>query len=219
MKQRGGSRVVVVLMAMGLILATAPPVAGRGKPRAETVSVEMSLETAGIATTCGESVLTMQPSGDGLMRADWEGTDTQVEMVFPISWIRNHPVTQSAAEFGGCHGGLVEGSHDGFGGYFIIDSGGSGSVHLASRFDYYWEFSRVFKGKKVRSQQEVLEFFEVTADLARTDGRDFDSTPTGQPQELTGVLELRWFEKIGDELVWTTLGAAEITVTITIRQP
>lgn len=219
MRTGRGKTVGAILMTLGMLSAAAIPAVGKGKPAPEIVVVELAFDTAGIATACPTGPLSMRASRSGLARTDWEDQDEEVAMVFPIEWWRNHPTRVSGDGFGGCHGGLLDGSHDGFGGYFILEPDGSGGVRLTSRFDYYWKFDSIMRGNKARTVQTVLEFLEINADLRRTDGSDFISTPGGGPQEVSGSLELRRFEKIEDVSAWTWLGTTDVTLTITVRQP
>jgi hypothetical protein len=184
------------------------------------VAVDLSFPDggAGVATSCDEPTLIMTQDRKGLMRADWETANTDVEIVLPIPWSRNHPTPQGGDTFFGCHGGSIEGSAEGFQGHFTLDPGPDGGVLLSSLFDYYWEFEDINAKGKAKPRQTVLELFSIRAHL-RTDGADFDWSASGSPQTVSGSMELRRFEKIGiSGGVWTPPDTADVTITITISE-
>ncbi len=216
MKRRKWMRLLALAGTATLALSLAPAsAAGKGKPAKAEVAVVMGYQGAGIATTCEEASLLMSGDASGFLRADWPA-NTKVEMSFPIGWSRNHPDGGDSGEaFSGCHGQPVAGSGDGFGGYFILSKGTDGSLDLTSRFDYYWEHEERQRGKKTIEVQTVLELFEINANLVRTDGLHFDFL-SGEPQTVTGQLELLRFEKSSTEEGWTSQGTAWVTMTITL---
>lgn len=219
MRKRTWTKLLVVAGTLTLIASAAAPAVGKGKP-ASAVAVELSFDGAGVATSCQKPTLTMTQDRKGVMRAEWETANTDVRIVLPIPWSRNHPTPQGGVTFGGCHGGSIDGLADGFQGHFTLDPGADGGVLLSSLFDYYWEFETIdSKGKaKPRTVQTVLEMFSIRAHLRLTDGTDFDWS-TSNDQEVSGSMELRRFEKTGiSGGVWTSLGTADVTITITISK-
>lgn len=202
-----------------LALVAGLAVTAEAKPATQNVVITMSHESAGIATTCSGGLLEMTESGRGTLRADFGGPETALEVTLPVAWSRSHPTPSEGASFEGCHGPAVPSSAPGFEGYFILDRGSDGSVQTTSRFDYYWEYETVQQGRRQRTVQTVLEFFEINGDLTRRDGADFDWKLEDVPQTVHGDVELLRFEKTPDTGgVWTSYGSGEVTVTITIHR-
>ncbi len=204
MRRKKWIRVLAVAGTVALAASLALPAIGKGKPSKDEVVVTMSYVGAGIATSelCSSGALVMNQERSGLMRADWTGAN-DVEMA----------LTTDAVKLTDCHGGLVAGTGEEFAGYFILDPTRDGGVKLTSRFDYYWEYEKVTnKSGKTRTVQTGLELFEINADLRGDE--DFDWSASGEPQTVTGQLELLSFEK---NVGWTPLGTTDITMTITIN--
>jgi hypothetical protein len=222
MRKRTWTKLLVVAGTLALIASAAVPAVGKGKPASTTVAVELWFDGAGVATSCSPDLpdtLTMTQDRKGLMRTEWESANTDIEIVLPIPWSRNHPTPQGDYPFFGCHGGSIDGSAEGFQGFFMLDPGADGGVLLSSLFDYYWEFEAPVKGKSNRTVQTVLEMFSINAYLRLPGGVDFDWSASGNPQTVTGSMELRRFEKTGiSGGVWTSLGTAPVTITITISE-
>ena len=205
--------ILVVAGVATLLAALATPVAARPKPKPpDTVNVTMTYVGAGIATTCEFSSLTMRREGH-ILRADWAEANTEVRIELPIKWERSYGPDLGGDSVTGCHGGLIEGSGTGFAGYFILaPNRRQGTVELTSRFDYYWKYEPVKKGRQV---QTALELFEINAELTRVDGdgEPFDWTPGAGEQEVIGTLEMLRFDKVDG---WVSFGSVAVTMTIAI---
>jgi hypothetical protein len=210
-------RALVFVSCLALVAGLAATAVA--KPTSKHVVVTMTYGEAGIATTCNDGgALEMTGFGRRTLRADF-GPETALEMALPIPWSRNHPDSSEGVRLEGCHGPAVPFSGPGFEGYFIIDQGPEGSVHMTSRFDYYWEYETVQQGKRQKTVQTVLEFFEINGDLVRKDGLDFDWNLEDVPQTVRGDVELLRFEKTSDEgSLWTSYGNGEVGMTITINR-
>jgi hypothetical protein len=169
-------RLLILGVALGLVLAAAGTAAA-GKPTceekpdapwcdggAESNTYEVTMTPVGdswLATTCpGPLVMTGNPSSE----MDAPGGD--LEMQVPIAWSRDYDAGwgTAAGSFSGCHG--VSDSareYDRFGGGPWLQFG-NGTINIEWRFDYYWEFSEILRGSKVRLVQEALEILELRGD-------------------------------------------------------
>jgi hypothetical protein len=191
-------RILILLIAAGL-MCTFPATALAGKPDKppkpdpnETMMVTMTYEGAGIATTCGGE-LPMVRREPEFLRVDWGPGAPDVEMNLPDY-------------FTGCHGGLVEGSADGFAGMFILDGQNDGTVRLFSRFDYEWQYEPHPKNPR-RTVQSLLDLYEIDGILSG----DFDWSTGGT---LTGTLSVKNFHKAHGDGEWTDLGTTPVTITL-----
>jgi hypothetical protein len=197
MSKRRWTRVLVfvgvVVMIAGTAPATAAPGGKPGPPASETVTVTLSYDGHGIATTeeCG-GALTMDLDGESLFMS-WD--DTSVEMNFgPLS---------------GCHGPLFAGSDDYFSGNFTLAQQRDGTVNLSSRFDYEWQYETI----KNRQVQGLLDFYSINGYLTPSD--DFAWSPGGGGT-LSGSLLLKHFHKVYKDGEWTEIGTFDVTITVTI---
>jgi len=215
MSVQGQMKAWTLVLAVILTTTIGIPAVGK-KPVNGKAQLAISYAGAGLATTCEQSNVEVSQSRDGFMRTDWADSGTHIEMALPVAWNREHPDHKTGGEFVGCHGDALDGSAEGFEGYLIIDPQKDGTVFLTSRFDYFWEFEEVPTKKKSRTVQAVLEFFEINVQLTRTDGLPFDPTPGVGAQEVKGKLEFQRFEKLYDVPTWTTLGSADVVMTISI---
>ena len=216
--QRTRTRWTTILAIAGvaaLIVAVTAPVSAKGKPApkpADTVTVTMTYTGSGIATTCSTPLttpFTMNRKGN-ILRTDWADANTEVEMKL----LDNNGVTLLE----GCHGGLVDGSDNGFAGYFILAPGNDGTIELTSRFDYYWEYMQV----KKRLVQTELRLFEINAVLDTVGDDDdeippFDWSPGAGAQAVAGMLELRSFDKSGAGWVSLAEGETAVSISMTIE--
>lgn len=204
------TRIFALAGVVALSISLAVPVSAKPKPKPiETVTVAMTYVGAGIATTTDCSgPLTMKQERRGVLRTDWAGdansSSSSVEITLPELLV-------------GCHGGLIDDSHDGFAGYFILAPNPDGTIELTSRFDYYWEYDLVEKGNsgKFTEVQTELQFFEINAVLDTVTGEPpFDWSARAVPQEVEGTLKLRSFDKF--DVGWVDLSDTWVEMTITI---
>lgn len=188
----------VVVMIAGTAPATAAPGGQPGPPQPpppepDTVTVTLSYEDAGIATTaeCG-GTLTMELDGESLFM-EWD--DTAVEMNFgPLS---------------ACHGPLIAGLPGSSPGNFALAQQRDGTVKLSSRFDYEWQYETV----KNRQVQALLDFYSINGHLIPSD--DFVWLPGGGGT-LSGPLLLKHFHKVYRDGEWTEIGTFDVTIIVAI---
>jgi hypothetical protein len=207
-------RTLILLIALGILLATTGPAmaARKDKPPGNPTEFEVTMRFVGgqgLATTCDGDTITMTGNlGGGALRAD----GAELDMALPISWQRYYPESTGVA-LSGCHGGAAtvvvpDGTTapEVFPGALWIDFGPSGTISLKWRFDYYWEFEENPRNRKLT--QVVIELFELNSTPMTFDG-------TG-PQTVTGDFTLRRFTSgVWENDLGTTPVGFELTITPT----
>jgi hypothetical protein len=157
--------ILVALITVALAVpATGAAAKRQNKPPkpATTYDVTMTSQGSGLATTCstgGHIVM------DGNPQSVLSGQGVNLEMMVPVVWRRDYNAGWGTAgpALTGCHG-LSQSAIDteSFGGALWL-SFGQDTVTFGWRYDYYWQFGEVRRGKKTVAVQEVLEFFELTS--------------------------------------------------------
>lgn len=194
-------RTFALLVALGLVLATAGPAmaARKDKPPGNPADYEvtMTFDNGGLETTCGDGdSITMTGNLEGgVLRADGAKLDTNI-------------VISDELELSGCHGGAAtvvvpDGATppEVFAGAMWLDFGPGDTVTLQWRFDYYWEFEQNPKNGKLT--QKTLEFSALTSTPMSFDPMSFDG------QTMEGDFTLRRFTKTDSARgAWEDLGEA-----------
>lgn len=201
--------ILATVAALGLaVLPATGAAAKKGGPEPDPpVMVTMALAGAGLSTTC-TGPLEMNRTSARSLRLDWEPTGQRIGIELPLAWQRSYPPS-GGDTFTGCHGGLLNGSAEGFGGYLILSSTPDGDLVVSIRTDYFWGTET--KGR--RTTAVLRELIEVGGVLERTDGQPFDWSGSGEVQAVTGSLALDLFDK---STGWISFGQTDVTMTVTI---